>query len=792
MNVVKRDGRVEEVAFDKITARLRKLCDGIDTTQVDVIKIAQQVVPGLYNGVSTAKLDELAAETAAYMTTQHPDYSKLAARIEMSNLHKMTPPTFSAAIAALHALVDESGAPAPVVSDELARFVAAEAASIDAACRHERDFEYDFFGVKTLMRSYLLRVGGEIVERPQYMLLRVALAIHIDDLPAALHTYELLSTGNYIHATPTLFNAGTRKQQMSSCFLLTMKEDSIDGIYETLKLCANISKHAGGIGVDVTKIRATGAHIKGSGGTSTGIVPMLRVYDATARYVDQGGGKRKGGFAMYIEPWHGDIYAFLELRKNHGKEEARARDLFYGLWIPDLFMRRVEQKGEWTLFCPNACPELRETWGAEFDAHYERYEAAGAGRRTVKAHELWHAVLTSQIETGLPYLLFKDACNGKSNQQNLGTIHCSNLCTEIIEYTAPDEVAVCNLASIALPKMVVAADAPPGADAPTGFDFEKLRAVTRVVTRNLNRVIDLNFYPVEEARTSNLRHRPIGLGVQGLADVFMMLELPDEAERARALHRGVFETIYYAALEESCALAEAHGAYASFAGSPASRGVLQFDMWGVEPSARWDWAGLKARIVAHGLRNSLLVAPMPTASTAQILGNNECFEPYTSNLYVRRVMAGDFSVVNAHLLRALVARGLWTEALRDEIVAAEGSVQKIERIPREVREVFKTAWEIKMRAMIDMAADRGAFIDQSQSFNAFVQEASYAKLHSMHLHSWRRGLKTGMYYLRTQAATRAVQYTVSSKGGAAAEGAPPAGQPVACMRDNPECEACGA
>ena len=596
---------------------------------------------------------------------------------------------------------------------------------------------------------------GKIEERPQQMLMRVSVGIHLADIDKAIETYHLMSERWFTHATPTMFNAGTPYPQMSSCFLLSMKEDSIDGIFETLKLCAQISKSAGGIGLAVTNIRAKGAYIKGSGGTSQGITPMLRVYDNTARYVDQGGGRRKGAFAVYIEPWHADLHDFLDLKKNHGKEEARARDLFYALWIPDLFMRRVEAGGDWSLFCPNECPGLVDSWGEEFEALYTKYESEGKARQTLKAQQLWFTILDSQIETGTPYILYKDSANRKSNQQNLGTIRCSNLCTEIIEYTSPGEVAVCNLASIALPRFVRKDEGV--------FDHQRLYEITYIATRNLNRVIDNNFYPVEEARTSNMKHRPIGLGVQGLADAFIHLRLPFDSEDARALNRQIFETIYFAALSCSCDLARDEGRYESYEGSPVSKGVLQFDMWGVTPSDRWDWTALRGKIAEHGIRNSLLVAPMPTASTAQILGNNECFEPYTSNIYSRRVLAGEFAVVNQHLLRDLLERGLWTDEIRNQIIANNGSVQQIPEIPNDLKDLYRTCWEMKMRSLIDMAADRGAFIDQSQSFNVFMTEPNYAKLSSMHFYGWKKGLKTGMYYLRTRAAADAIKFTVDQQ-----------------------------
>ena len=763
MDVVKRDGRRESVSFDKITSRISKLTYGLDPKHINAAVITQKVIQGVYDGVTTVELDNLAAETAAYQTTQHPDYARLAARISVSNLHKKTNKNFSEVMKALHAYISpKTGQQAPLISDEVAEIIASNAEKLDAAIVYDRDFEYDYFGFKTLEKSYLLKMHNKVVERPQQMLMRVSLGIHKADLEAAIDTYHLMSERWFTHATPTMFNAGTPQPQMSSCFLLSMKEDSIEGIFETLKLCAQISKSAGGIGVSVTSIRAKGSYIKGSGGTSNGLVPMLRVYDNTARYVDQGGGKRKGAFAVYLEPWHADIVDFLDLKKNHGKEESRARDLFYALWVPDLFMKRVEANGEWSLFCPNECPGLVDSWGAEFEALYAKYEGEGKARSTVQAQQLWFSILDSQIETGTPYILYKDSANRKSNQQNLGTIRCSNLCTEIIEYTSPDEVAVCNLASIALPRFVTNPGQPDAV-----FDHQKLHDITYTVTRNLNRVIDHNYYPVEEARNSNLRHRPIGLGVQGLADAFIHLRLPFDSEGARALNQQIFETMYFAALTCSCDLAAKEGAYETFAGSPVSKGILQYDMWGVTPSERWDWAALKAKIAQHGLRNSLLLAPMPTASTAQILGNNECFEPYTSNLYARRTLAGEFFVLNPHLQRELHALGLWNRETRDAIIGAGGSVQTLTHLPERLRAVFRTAWEMKQRHLIDMAADRGAYIDQSQSLNLFVKEPTFTQLSSMHFYSWKKGLKTGLYYLRTQPATEAIKgLGVASKQGA--------------------------
>jgi len=764
MYVVKRDGQHQEVKFDSITARIRNLCGGLDPNFVDPVPVTQKVIEGFYSGMPTSEIDTLAAETCAYMSQRHHDFSTLAARIAVSNLQKNTSDSFSETCRSLYEYVDKQGRPASLIAESVWKFIQENKEALDAAIDYGRDREYDYFGFKTLEKSYLLRVHGKIVERPQHMLMRVACGIHPDDVTNALQTYDLMSRRQFTHATPTLFNAGTPTPQMSSCFLLTMQEDSINGIYDTLKQCAMISKCAGGIGVALSNVRASGAYIRGTNGYSNGIVPLLRNFNETARYVDQGGGKRKGSFAMYLEPWHADIFDFLELKKNHGKEEQRARDLFYGMWIPDLFMKRVKENGVWTLFCPNEAFDaetntgLMDVWGEKFEKMYTTLEAAGKGRKTVQAQQLWFRILESQMETGTPYMLYKDHCNSKSNQQNLGTIHCSNLCTEIVEYTSKDEVAVCNLASIALPAFVQI----DGEDrARSTYDFQRLYEVTKVATKNLNKVIDLNFYPVEEARRSNMRHRPIGLGVQGLADAFLMLRLPFESEGAKKLNEDIFETIYFAACEASCELALRDGAYETFAGSPASKGQLQFDLWGRTPkSGRWNWAELKEKIAKHGMRNSLLVAPMPTASTAQILGNNESFEPYTQNLYVRRVLSGEFVQVNKHLLRDLIEKKLWTEDMRMQLIAHNGSVQHLEAVPSDIKELYKTVWEIKQRIVLDMAADRGCYIDQSQSLNIHMIDATTAKLSSMHFYGWQLGLKTGMYYLRTKAAVDAIKFTV--------------------------------
>jgi ribonucleoside-diphosphate reductase alpha chain len=744
-----------------------------------------KVIEGIYDGVSTSDLDNLAAEVAAAKTIDHPDYALLASRIAVSNLHKETKKTFSEVIEDLHLYIDpKTNQNASLVADDVYAIIQENKEALDSSIIYDRDFRYDYFGFKTLTRSYLMRLNGKIAERPQQMLMRVAVGIHKQDIASAIKTYNLMSEGWFTHATPTLFNAGTPKPQMSSCFLLTMKEDSIEGIYDTLKSCAQISQSAGGIGLAIHDIRATGSYIKGTNGTSNGIVPMLRVFNDTARYVDQGGGKRKGSFAMYIEPWHADVFDFLDLKKNHGKEEQRARDLFYALWIPDLFMKRVKENGDWTLMCPHECPGLSDTHSAEFEALYTKYEKAGKGRKTIKAQDLWFKILESQIETGTPYMLYKDAANAKSNQQNLGTIKSSNLCTEIIEYTAPDEVAVCNLASIALPKYVTEDG---------NFDHDKLFEVTYQATLNLNRIIDENFYPVEAAKNSNLRHRPIGLGVQGLADAFIMMGLPFESDEARALNREVFETIYFASMTASKDLAKVEGPYETIKGSPVSKGVFQFDMWGVTPTNRWEWDILKEEVKKHGVRNSLLLAPMPTASTAQILGNNECFEPYTSNIYTRRVLSGEFIIVNKHLLKDLVREGLWNKDMRQKIMTANGSIQNINEIPQRLKDLYKTAWEISQKAIIDQAADRGAYICQSQSLNIFMENANFGKLTSMHFYGWEKGLKTGMYYLRTKAATDAIKFTVEKTvvEEPTAKSLEEQAAAIACSLDNPDsCEMC--
>ncbi|MFD3275377.1 ribonucleoside-diphosphate reductase subunit alpha [Aquirufa echingensis] len=817
MYVIKRDGRRESVKFDKITARIEKLCYSLDPFFVQPLEVARKVISGLYDGVKTTELDNLAAETAASLTTKHPDYATLAARIAISNLHKNTLKSFSATMKRLYTYIDpKTGQNAALLSKEVFDIIKKNAVELDEAIIYDRDFGYDYFGFKTLEKSYLLKLDGAIAERPQHMLMRVAVGIHGADIAAAIHTYNLLSERWFTHATPTLFNAGTPKPQMSSCFLLAMQDDSIEGIYDTLKQTAKISQSAGGIGLSIHNVRATGSYIKGTNGTSNGIIPMLRVFNDTARYVDQGGGKRKGSFAIYLEPWHADVFDFLELKKNHGKEEMRARDLFYALWIPDLFMKRVESNEEWSLFCPHECPGLSDAYGEEFEALYHKYELEGKARATVKAQELWFKVLESQTETGTPYMLYKDHANNKSNQKNLGTIKSSNLCTEIMEYTSKDEVAVCNLASLALPKYVRTNE-----QGVSEFDHAKLYEVTKAATVNLNKIIDVNYYPVPEARNSNLRHRPIGLGVQGLADVFIMLRMPFESAEAQQLNKDIFETIYFAAMEASMELAKVEGPYSTWEGSPISKGIFQFDMWNVTPSSgNWDWEKLRQQVVEHGVRNSLLVAPMPTASTSQILGNNECFEPYTSNIYARRVLSGEFAVVNKHLLKDLIKLNLWNETMKNKLISANGSVQNIPEIPQNLKDLYKTVWEIKQKTILEMAADRGAYICQSQSLNIHIQDVNFGKLTSMHFHAWKLGLKTGMYYLRTKAAADAIKFTIEKQAEVAIEQsndvhetelqyAAHAAQAAAaasfqtddaqnradmtCSLDNPEaCEACGS
>ena len=797
MYVLKRDGRKEPVKFDKVTARIQKLAYGL-SEHVDTFSVAQKVIEGIFDGVTSSQLDNLAAEIAASMTTRHPDFALLAARIAVSNLHKNTKKSFSQTIKDLYDYVDHhTGKKAPLIAEDVYNIVWKNRDLLDSTIIYDRDFGYDYFGFKTLEKSYLLKINGNVAERPQHMIMRVAVGIHKENIDDVIETYNLMSERWFTHATPTLFNAGTPKPQLSSCFLLQMEDDSIDGIYNTLKNCAKISQSAGGIGLSMHNIRATGSYIRGTNGTSNGIVPMLRVFNDTARYVDQGGGKRKGSFAIYLEPWHADIFDFLQLKKNHGKEELRARDLFYALWIPDLFMERVEADGDWSLFCPNESPGLSDCYGEKFRELYLKYESDGRQRRTVKAQELWFAIMESQIETGTPYMLYKDACNEKSNQKNLGTIKSSNLCTEIVEYTAPDEIAVCNLASIALPRFVINGK----------FDHQRLFEITYVITKNLNKVIDINYYPVEEARKSNMRHRPIGIGVQGLADAFILMRMPFDSDEARELNREIHETIYYAAMTASKDLSKIDGPYETYKGSPVSQGIFQYDMWNVKPGSRWEWDVLKEEVLKYGVRNSLLIAPMPTASTSQILGNNECFEPYTSNIYTRRVLSGEFPIVNKHLLKDLVKLGLWNESMKNQIIAANGSVQNIEEIPLDLKNIYKTVWEIKQRSIIDMAADRGAYICQSQSLNLFIQDANFAKLTSMHFYAWKKGLKTGMYYLRTKSAADAIKFTVDQSYMKQAQDnvtsaanntligvtKEEAFAQMACSLDDPEsCEACGS
>uniref|UniRef100_A0A8C5AJN9 Ribonucleoside-diphosphate reductase n=1 Tax=Gadus morhua TaxID=8049 RepID=A0A8C5AJN9_GADMO len=732
MHVLKRDGRLERVMFDKITSRIQKLCYGLNSDFVDPTQITMKVVEGLYNGVTTVELDTFTAEMAASLTTKYPDYAILAARIAVSNLHKETRKMFSDVMEDLYNYINPlNQRHSPMISKDTLDIVLDNKDRLNSAIISDRDFSYNFFGFKTLERSYLLKINGKVAERPQHMLMRVAVGVHKRDIDSAIETYNLLSEKWFTHASPTLFNAGTNRPQLSSCFLLAMKDDSIDGIYDTLKSCALISKSAGGIGVAVSCIRATGSYIAGTNGNSNGLVPMLCVYNNTARYVDQGGNRRPGAFAMYLEPWHADVFEFLELKKNTGKEEQRARDLFYGMWIPDLFMERVESNQDWSLMCPSDCPGLDECWGEEFEKLYTGYEKQGKAKRVVKAQQVWYAIIESQTETGTPYILYKDACNRKSNQQNLGTIKCSNLCTEIVEYTSKDEIAVCNLASIAL-NMYVTPE--------RMFDFKHI-----------------NFYP---ALNSNKRHRPIGIGVQGLADAFILMRFPFESPEAQLLNIQIFETIYYAALESSCELAAVHGSYQTYPGSPVSKGILQYDMWEKTPTDLWDWKALKEKIAQHGVRNSLLLAPMPTASTAQILGNNESIEPYTSNIYTRRVLSGEFQMVNPHLLKDLTERALWNDDMKNQLIANNGSVQGIAGIPEDLKQLYKTVWEISQKTVLKMAADRGAFIDQSQSLNIHIAQPNYGKLSSMHFYGWKLGLKTGMYYLRTKPAANPIQFTL--------------------------------
>ena len=786
MLVIKRDQRKESVKFDKITARIEKLSYGLNTKYVKTIEIAKKVIDGIYDGVSTQELDELAAETAATLTTKHPDYAVLAARISISNLHKTTSKSFSSTMKRLYTYINpKTGKNASLLSKEVYGIINKNAAILDSSIIYDRDFSYDYFGFKTLEKSYLLKLNGIVVERPQHMLMRVAIGIHKENIDAAIETYNLLSEKWFIHATPTLFNAGTPKPQLSSCFLLTMKDDSIEGIYDTLKQCAKISQSAGGVGLSIHNVRASGSYINGTNGISNGIIPMLRNFDMTARYVDQGGGKRKGSFAIYLEPWHADIFEFLQLKKNHGKEELRARDLFYAMWVPDLFMKRVEANENWSLFSPDETKDLHETYGDDFEKLYTKYEKEGKARKSIKAQDLWFEILESQIETGNPYILYKDAANKKSNQKNLGTIKSSNLCTEIMEYTSPDEVAVCNLASIALNKFVK--------DDMT-YDHKKLYEITKVITKNLNKVIDVNYYPIEEAKNSNMRHRPIGIGVQGLADAFILMRYAFDSKEAKKLNTEIFETIYFGAMEASMEIAKKDGAYESYKGSPVSKSIFQFDMWGITPNSnRWDWTKLKQKVKKNGVRNSLLLAPMPTASTSQILGNNECFEPYTSNIYTRRVLSGEFIVVNKHLLKDLIKLNLWDDSMKDRLMEANGSIQKIKEIPENIKLLYRTVWEISQKSVIDMAADRGAYICQSQSMNIHMQDATFGKLTSMHFHAWKKGLKTGLYYLRTKAAVDAIKFTIVKDEKKSIEEKEKEQVAIQCSIDSKDdCEVCGS
>jgi len=788
MEVIKRDGSRERVKLDKILSRVKRQCYGLDMNFLEPMEVAKKVIHGLYDGITSNELDTLAAETAASLTPTHPDYSILAARICVTSLHKRTPKSFSQVIKQLYEYVDpKTGLYAPMIADDVYEIIMNNAKEIDSQIIHERDLNYDYFGFKTLEKSYLLKMNGLPAERPQQLLMRVAIGIHKEDLESAFKTYDLMSQGYFTHATPTLFNAGTRRPQLSSCFLVAMADDSIQGIYKTLSDVAQISKNAGGLGIHIHNVRGTGAYIKGTNGTSNGIVPMLKVFNETARYVDQGGGRRKGSFAMYLEPWHCDIEDFLPLRKNHGKEEMRARDLFLALWIPDLFMERVKEGGQWTLFSPDEAPGLSDAYGDEFKKLYEKYESEGRGRKTLDAQDIWYKIIDAQIETGVPYMLYKDAANLKSNQKNLGTIKSSNLCTEIIEYSDDKETAVCNLASIALPKFVTGKKR-------LKYDFEALKDIAYTATVNLNRVIDVNFYPTKETRNSNMKHRPIGIGVQGLADTFAMLKIPYDSDEAKKMDRDIFEAIYYGAMCASVDLAEKEGAYSSFKRSPLSKGLFQFDLWNESPSDRWDWESLRERVKKNGAKNSLLLAPMPTASTSQILGNNECFEPFTSNIYIRKTLSGEFPVVNKHLVKDLINLGIWDEELRDRIIINNGSVQEIKEIPDDLKEIYKTAWEMSQKVIIDHAAERAPFICQSQSMNLFVMDANFAKLSSAHFYAWDKGLKTGSYYIRTKAATTAIKglgVDVSRITDSKTEEENM--QDLTCSIDNPDdCIACGS
>lgn len=767
MKVLKRNGLYEPVSFDKITKRISNICNKLNITEIDPIVIAQKCVKGIYDGVKTSELDNLASETSAYLATENPDYSKLAAGIAVSNLHKETSDNFREVIEELYEYIDEkTKRHCKIISDKVYKIIKENETILNETINYERDYNYDYFGFKTLEKSYLLKVNGKIVERPQHMLMRVSIGIHEDNIEEAIKTYNYMSEKYFTHASPTLFNAGTLKPQMSSCFIVEMKEDSIEGIFDTLKVCAQISKSAGGIGLSIHNIRAKGSYISGTNGVSNGLIPMLRVYNSTARYVDQGGGKRPGAFAIYLEPWHSDIFEFLDLRKNTGAEENRTRDLFLGLWIPDLFMKRVKEDKDWSLMCPMMCEGLSETYGEEFEKLYEKYEEEGKYIKKIKAQELWFAIIEAQIETGTPYMLFKDACNEKSNQKNIGMIKSSNLCTEITLYTSKDEIAVCNLASIGLPMFIEGGV----------FNHEKLKEVSKVITYNLNKVIDLNYYPVTEARISNMRHRPIGIGIQGLADVFMILRMPFESEEANKLNKEIMETIYYGALEASMELAMKDGPYETFKGSPASKGILQFDLWNKTPSDRWNWKELKEKIKINGLRNSTLLSPMPTASTSQILGNTECFEPCTTNIYTRRVMSGEYIIVNKYLMNDLMKLNLWNKNMKNKIMENKGSIQNIEEIPKDIKELYKTVWEMKMKSLIDMATERGPYIDQSQSLNLFMEKPTQQKITSMHFYSWSKGLKTGMYYFRSRPSCDTIAFTVEKT----------LSEKEICSRDNKE------
>ena len=751
MNVIKRDGSKVEMSFDKILHRIKRIGEE-ENIKINFSALVMKIFDQLHNDISTTQIDELMAEQCASQSTLHTDYGILASRLIVSNYHKNTEPLFSNVMKQLYNFKDVNGVSVPMINDKVHNIILEHGEVLDKMIDHTRDNLLDYFGFKTLERAYLFKINKKSVERPQHMWLRVALAIHGENFDDVKETYDLMSQKYFTHATPTLYNAGTPRSQLSSCYLIAMEDDSIDGIYNTLKDCANISKYAGGIGLHIHNVRAAGSHIRGTNGTSNGVVPMLRVFNNTARYVDQGGGKRNGSFAIYLEPWHADLYNFLDMRRNQGDEEMKGRDLFYALWIPDLFMKRIQEDGYWTFMCPDECPGLSDVYGDEFEKLYIKYENEQKGRHRILAREVWFRVLDSQMETGTPYLLYKDACNSKSNQKNLGTIKSSNLCTEIVEYSDANETAVCNLASIGLSAFV---------DNKTKeFDYIKLHYITKVITKNLNNVIDINFYPTDKTKESNLKHRPIGIGVQGLADVFALMDICFDSEEACEVNKQIFETIYHGALECSCELACVDGAYASFNGSPASEGILQFDMWNVQPSSRYDWDNLKTKIKECGLRNSLLLAPMPTASTAQILGNNECFEPFTSNIYSRRTLAGEFMIVNKHLMRDLIDLKLWNESVKNNIIANKGSVQQILHIPEHIRNKYKIVWEISMKQVINMARDRGAFICQSQSMNLWQEDPTYSSLTSMHFYAWKQGLKTGMYYLRRKAKHQAQQFTI--------------------------------